>query len=491
VTVVRQVLVEALLVSLAGGMLGVLLARWGVVGLVALAPADLPRAAEIRIDLAVLAFSLAVSSLTGVLFGVIPAFTSARVDVRDALQTDGRGTTAGGQRIRGLLVSSEVALAVALLVVMAMLGKSFANVQAVTPGFEGSRVLSARLTLPAKRFNTRESIVAFQRTLAERLSSLPGVTHTGAVTLLPLSGLISRVPFSVEGRPIERERAPFAHYRTVSSGYFDAARIPLERGRTFSEQDTDKTRAVAVVSEELARRWLEGLDPIGARLMINDNDEGARPVEVIGVVGNVQQTALDEGPSADLYLTYPQMHRDQVAAAAGTMFWVVRAAGDPMSLAPSVAREVRRADADVAASQIRRMDFYLSDAVAPRRFSLSLMAAFAFAALVLAITGIHAVITYSVNQRAREIAIRIALGARRSDILRLVTGHGMRFILVGLVVGVGMAAGATRLLPTMLFGMTPTDVTTFAEVAGAVAAVAALACAAATSLACRRRSVRL
>ena len=294
--------------------------------------------------------------------------------------------------------------------------------QAVAPGFDSTRVLSARLTLPAKRFNNRDAIVTFQRALGQQLSSLPTVTHTGAITLLPLSGLLSRVPFTVEGRAIERERVPLAQFRTVSAGYFEAARIPLKRGRTFSERDTDTTRAVAVVNEELARQWLDGLEPIGARLLVDDNDGPPRPVEIIGVVGNVQQVALDGEPTWDLYLTYPQIHVDNVGGAAANMFWIVRTTGDPMSLATSLAREVRRIDPDVAASQIRPMDHYLSDAVAPRRFSLSLMAAFALAALALAITGIYAVVLYSVSQRAREIGIRVALGATRSNIVR--TRHG-------------------------------------------------------------------
>ena len=475
--VVRQVLVECVLVSVVGGSIGILLARAGVAGLVALAPADLPRAGEIRVDVAVMIFSLAVASLTGVLFGVIPALTSARVDVRDALQAASRGTTAGGQRIRGLLVSAEVAIAVVLLVVMTMLAKSFANVQAVSAGFDPAGVLSARITLPAKRFDSRESIVAFQRTLAQRLSSLPGVTQAGAVTLLPLSGLISRAPFTVEARPVERERMPFAQYRTVTTGYFEAARIPLKQGRTFSEQDTARTRPVGVVSEELARRWLDGVEPIGARLILGDTDTGARPIEIIGVVGNVPQNALDEGPTADLYLPYAQLHPDQVAAAASNMFWILRTPGDPMSLAPTLAREVRRIDPDVVASQIRPLDRYLSDAVAPRRFSVSLMAAFALAAFSLAMTGIYAVVMYSVSQRGREIGIRLALGASHANILRLVMGHGVRFVLVGLSAGMAIAFGVARLLSTMLFGLAATDAATFGEVAVAVAAVSVVACA--------------
>jgi putative ABC transport system permease protein len=473
--VVRQVLVESVTVAICGGILGVLVARAGVVALVALAPTQLPRSSEIRVDAAVLGFSLAVSWLTGLLFGVIPALASARLDVRGALQGAGRSLTSGGRRARGLLVSSEVALAVLLLIVMTMLAKSFANVQAVDPGFDPRGILTARLTLPAKRFDTRAAIVTFQRALALKISSLPAVTHTGAISLVPLSGQVSRVPFTVEGRPVERERVPVAQYRTVTPGYFEAARIPLKRGRTFSELDTERTPPVAVVSEVLARHWLDGLEPVGARLLVDDNDDSPRPIEIIGVVGNVAQVALDEGPTWDIYLTYPQVHADNVGAAAANMFWIVRTTGDPMMLASSLAQQVPRTDPGVVASQIRPLAAYLSDAVAPRRFSLSLMAAFAVAALVLAVTGVYAVVVYSISQRAREIAIRVALGASRADIVRLVMRDGIRHILVGVVGGIAIAFAVTGLLSTMLFQVAATDSAVFVQVATAVAAVALLA----------------
>jgi len=362
-----------------------------------------------------------------------------------------------------------------------MLAKSFANVQAVAPGFDSTRVLSARLTLPARRFSNRGAIVVFQRALAERLSSLPTVTSTGAITLLPLTGLLSRVPFTVEGRTVERERVPLAQFRTVSAGYFEAARIPLKRGRTFSERDTERTAPVAVVNEELARQWLDGLEPVGARLLVDDNDGPPRPVEIVGVVGNVRQVALDGEPTWDLYLTYPQIHPDNVGAAAANMFWIVRTTGDPMTLGNNLASEVRRVDPEVVAAQIKPLDRYLSDTVAPRRFSLSLMAAFALTALALAITGIYAVVMYSVSQRAREIGIRVALGASRANIVRLVMGHGIRFVLIGLVAGIAMAAGATQLIAAMFFGVAATDVATMAQVVVFVAAVSVIACAVPTA----------
>jgi putative ABC transport system permease protein len=474
--ILRQVLAEAVLVGVTGGLIGVALARAGVVALVALAPTQLPRAGEIQVDAAVLLFSLAVSLLTGVLFGVVPALASARVDVREALAQGSRGTTGGGRGVRGALVSAEVALAAVLLIVVTMLAKSFANVQAVRPGFAAPGVLSARLTLPARRFDNLEAIVTFQRALAQRLASLPAVTATGAVSLLPLSGQLWRVPFTVEGRVVERERVPLAQYRTVTAGYFEAARIPLKRGRTFSEWDTDRTRAVAVVNEELVRQWLPGLEPIGARLLVDDNDGPPRPVEIVGVVGNVQQVSLDAGTTWDLYLAYPQVHPDNVGAAAANMSWLVRTSGDPTGLAAGLAREVRRLDPEVVASHIRPLDRYLSDAVAPRRFSLSLMAAFALAALALALTGIYAVVLYSVSQRAREFAIRSALGARRNDLLRLVVRQGVGPALAGLALGVGAAFAVTRTLSSLFFGLEAADPATFAAVPLALLLAALGAC---------------
>jgi putative ABC transport system permease protein len=474
--VVRSVLIEALVVALAGGALGILFTRWGVAALVALAPAQLPRASGIEVDVPVLLFSLAVSSFTGLLFGVAPAWSAGRVDVRAALQSSGRGAT-GHARTRGVLVSTEVAVAVALLVTMAMLAKSFAHVQAVAPGFEAAHALTARLTLPAQRFATPDAIITFQRTLQDRLARLPGGDRVGAISILPLSGSLARVPFTVEGRPIERERVPLAQFRMISPGYFDAAGIPVTRGRSFSDADTASTRPVAIVSQALADRWLAGKDPIGARLLIDDNNTGPRAVDIVGVVGNVQQVALDEPATWDLYIAYAQIHRDSVGLAAGNMFWVVHTPGDPANLEAAIAREVRRLDPDVVASPIVPASWYLDGAVAPRRFSLAMVVIFAAAALALAVTGIYAVVAYGVSQRARELAIRQALGATRAAILRLIVGQGATFVAVGLAAGLAIASGTTRLIGALLFGVAASDVVTFGQVAALVAAISLAACA--------------
>jgi putative ABC transport system permease protein len=474
--IVQHVVIEAVVLSAAGAAIGALLARLGVAGLIALAPADLPRVGDIRVDATVLTFTLAASLTTAVLFGAAPAFAAATVDLRDALQVASRGATASGRRLRDTLVAAEVALAAALLVVMSLLVKSYANAAATVPGFEAEHVLTARLTLPAARFMTRESITGFQRALSDRVRSFPTVTHDAAVSMLPLSGLQSRVPFTVVGKPVERDRVPVAQFRTVTPGYFEALGIPVKRGRPFSSADTDQTRPVAVINEALAARWLEGADPIGARLLVDDNDGAPRPIDIVGVVGNVRQLSLDAGDTWDLYLPYAQVHVDNIATVAANMFWVVRTTGEAGALGNSFRREIRRLDAGVAAAQIRPMTSYLSASLAPRRFNVALMTAFAVAALAVAITGIYAVTSYSVAQRSREINIRVALGATRASILRLIVGQGSKSILAGLAAGIALAAGTVRSLSALLFGLSPADPATYAQT-GVIVAVVSLAAA--------------
>ena len=473
---VHQVLTETVLLSVAGGAAGVVLAQLGLHALLLLAPVDLPRTGDIRIDATVQLYSAAISMLTGLLFGVMPALTTASVDVNHELRASGRGATPGGNLLRGVFVASEVALAFVLLIVVALFGKSFANVQAVTPGFEPAHVLSVRVALPARRYESREAIVRFQTALQQRLAALPAITHTGAISLLPLSGLLSRVPFTVEGQPIARERIPAAQFRFVSAGYFETMRIRLLQGRTFSERDSDRTSPVAVVSEALADQWLTPGQAIGARLLVDDNDGQPRPIEVVGVVASVRQQTLDGGPTWDLYLPYTQVHADNVGAAAANMFWVVRTTTDPTTIAAPFAQELRRVDSEVAAAQIRPLESYLSQSLAPRRFSLLLLSIFGAAALGLAVTGIYAVISYGASQRTREIAIRMALGARAADIQRLVVRQGLQSTLVGVVCGLPLALGASRVISTMLFGLSPTDTITFIEVMVTLVVVAVVAC---------------
>jgi putative ABC transport system permease protein len=284
------------------------------------------------------------------------------------------------------------------------------------------------------------------------------------------------VPFTVEGRAVEPTRVPVAQYRTVSAGYFETARIPLKKGRTFSGRDTHGTMPVAIVNEELVRRWLDGLEPIGARLLVDDNDSAPRPLEIVGVVGNVRQLALDGEPTWDLYLPYPQVHADNVGTAA-SMFWLLRTDGDPASLSTSLTRVVQSIDREVAASQVRPLSDYVADASASRRFSVSLVGLFAVAALALAITGIYAMVSYSITERTREIGIRVALGASWPSLIGVVIGYGLSFVLIGLAAGVVTAAAAARLLAGLLFGVSPFDPATLGQAAAVVAAVSLAACA--------------
>jgi putative ABC transport system permease protein len=472
--VARQCLIEALSIGVTGGAIGVLLARWTIPPLVSLAPGQLPRLGSVGIDQTVLTVALAVSVLSAVLWGAGPAFASARIDVREALAGSSRGATAGGRNLQGALVATEVALAVALVVVVALLAKSMSNVQSVDPGFDPDRVLSARITLPPQQFTSAEAIATFQRAVRDRVSTLPGVTAQGAITLPPLIGALARIPFTVEGRATEPEQVPMAQFRFVSAGYFETVRIPLRRGRTFAERDTAHTPAIAIVNEALAGQWLDGRDPIGARLLVDDGDSSPpRPVEIVGVVGNVRQIALDATePTWDVYLLYPQIHPDTLGLATANMFWFVRTGSDPMRLASAFAQEVRRVNADVVASQVGPMSQYLDAAVGPRRFSVSLTAAFAVAALLLAVTGIYAVVAYSVSQRARELGIRAALGASASRLVWLVMTEGARYIAIGLIAGLALAFAVVRTLEALLFGLSPGDPATFLQVAATVTVIA-------------------
>jgi putative ABC transport system permease protein len=476
--VARQVLVETLLLSAAGGALGLLLAHSGVALLLRMAPTDLPRIDAIRVDLGVIAYTLLLAAGGGIAFGAIPALVSARMDPNAALRSGGRGATGGARGIRSALVACEVGLAFVLLVVVGLFGKSFAQVQGRAPGFESAGVLSARLALPSGRYDDREAIVRFQRTLEQGLAELPTVTRVGSVSVLPLSGLSVRIPFGVDGHPVERQDVPVAQLRFASPGYFEAMGIPLLRGRTFSEHDTEHTAPVAVVSESLARKWLAvNGGPIGTRLLADDNDREPRGVEVVGVVGDIRQMALDSDPTLDIYLPYPQIHPDTVGLAAGNMFLVARSTGQPMALAAALSREIRRVDADVAAANVRPLDSYLAGSLAPRRFSLVLLSVFGGAALLLALAGIHAVISYSVAQRAREIAIRMALGALAADVQRLVLAQGLRHAALGMAVAAPVALAVAHGLGASLADVAPADPATFAGVALALAAGTVLACA--------------
>ena len=475
---VRQLFTESALLAAIGGTLGILAADRSLAALVRLAPADLPRLTEVQLDGAVLAFALVTTLLSSLLFGIVPALLMSRHDLAEALQDAGRGSSEGqGQRrARAWFVIMEVALALVLLVVVGLFGRSFTNVLAVRPGFDSRHVLSARLSLPRSRYDSRERIVGFQREQTLRVAALPGVESVAAISILPLSGLITRIPFTIEGRPVARAEVPSAQYRIVTEAYFQTMKIPLQRGRPFSERDTATMPSVVIVNETLAQRFFGAEDPIGRRLLLDDTDTVPRVAEIVGVVGDVTHVALDTGPTADIYLPYSQLHADVIPLALDNMFWVVRTGGDPRGLTLAVRQAMQDVDRQIPIGSVRTMDQYLSASVAPRRFNVMVLGVFAAAAVLLAATGIYAMVSFSISQRGGEIAIRKALGAQRRDILTLVVGQGIRPVLIGAGLGVLAAPGVTQALSGLLFGLDSRDPATFVVVSAGVVAVGLTAC---------------
>ncbi len=475
---VQQLATESLLLALFGAGLGLLLAFYGIDLLLALSPATLPRTGEVGIDFRVLGFTLALSLLAGALFGLAPAWQATRVSLNEELKGGGRGASGGKRqnRARGLLVVSEIALSVVLLAGAGLLIKSFLRLQAVNPGFEAENALAIRLSLPKAQYSNRAAVTVFYEKLRPRLESLPGVEAVGFVSALPLSGVSFSIPFTIEGRATSPDESHRADYRAVDAGYFRALKIPLIAGREFNERDAAETPPVALISQNLARRhWPQG-SPLGARLRINDNNQGPRPVEVVGVVGDVKHLSLDGEPAPHIYLPVRQAHEDGVAWLTNTQYWLLRTTVDPLTLSAAARREIQAVDRNAPASNIRTMEQYLAASVAPRRFNLRLLSIFAVAALILAGAGLYGVISHGVAQRKRELGIRIALGARPGDVLKLVTGEGMALAIIGVALGLMAALALTRVMEGLLFGVRATDPLTYMVIALLLMLVALLAC---------------
>ncbi len=479
--IVRQLLTESLLLAVAGGGLGLLLAAWGVHLLLALSPADLPRAQEINLDGSVLGFTLAVSILAGMIFGLALALQASKVDLNQELKGASRGSGDGpaGNRVRSLLVISEVALSLVLLASAGLFIKSFQRLQGVNPGFEAKHLLAARLSLPTGRYSRPDAVAGFYERLRPRIERLPGVESVSPVSILPLSGLTPSVEFtSLEHPPSSLAEIPAAQYRMIGPGYFHTMKIPLLQGREFTERDRADAPGVVIINQTLARRFWPGGNPLGSHLKLDDSDGNPPPraVEIVGVVGDVKHVGLDDEPAPGIYVPYYQIPQARMTWATNNMYWVVRTATDPMTLAAAVRREAAAVDKDVPASSIRSMEQYLAASVAPRRFNLQLLSAFAVAALILAATELYGVISYSVEQRTREIGLRMALGAQGRDVLRLVVREGMRLALIGVAVGLICALIITRLMTSLLFEVSANDPVTFAVIALSLIVVALLAC---------------
>ncbi|HEX8144774.1 MAG TPA: ABC transporter permease [Pyrinomonadaceae bacterium] len=468
--IIRQLLTESLLLSVMGGGLGMLIAMWGIDLLVAASPANLPRIREIGLDAYVLGFTAAVSILTGILFGLVPALQSSRLDLTESLKEGGRGSTDGlrRNRVRSLLVISEVALSLVLLVGAGLLIRSFVSLLNTSPGFDADSILTVDIPLSRSKFPGGEQQSLYVQQLIERTREVPGVEAVAAVNILPLSGNARESSFTVEGRPVPPGQEPEAQVSAVSPDYFRAMSIPLQRGRVFTERDRKDAPPVLIISESLARRNFPGEDPLGKRLLI---DDAKPPHEIIGIVGDVHHEGLETEAGPEYYLSYFQAPERLVNL-------VVRAAPptDPASLQSAVRNAIKGVNSDQLIWQTKTMQQMLSESVARQRFNMMLLALFAALALFLATIGIYGVMSYSVTQRTHEIGIRIALGAQARDVLRMVVRQGMTLTLVGVCLGLLAAFAVTRVMTSLLYGVTATDALTFAAVSVLLAGIALLAC---------------
>jgi putative ABC transport system permease protein len=474
--VMRQLLIESVMLSLAGGALGLLVAVWGVQMLLAANPLNIPRVKDVGLDLTVLAFTAAISLTTGLVFGLVPALQASRVDLQEGLREGGRGAAAGAShnRVRSLLVVSEVALSLVLLVGAGLLGKSFLLLSEVRPGFEPEGVITTDISLAKSKYPQPEQQQAGFAEILRRAESIPGVEAAAAIYPIPLGGDSTANTYQIAGRPALRpEDKLLSNHRTISPNYFRALRIPILRGRTFDERDNQHSTPVIIINEVFARRHFAGTEALGQHVIIEgeagDNEQPA-PREIVGVVGNVRHESLDSESGAEYYVPYTQ-------APQSFMSLVVRSSAGSSDRAIASLREaIKQADKEQYVGAVQPMTKLMANAVARRRFNALLTGLFAVVALVLASVGIFGVLNYTVAQRTQEIGVRVALGAQTRDVLRLVLGQGIRLILIGLGLGLVASFALTRVLVGMLFRVTPTDPFTFAGVSFLLVSVALAAC---------------
>lgn len=476
---IRQLLTETTVLSLIGGGLGLVLAWQGINLLMALSPSSLPRANEVNIDGRVLAFTLVVSLLAGVIFGLMPALQASKVDLNDELKSSGKGQSDGGRRdrARSLLVVTEVALSLVLLITAGLLTKSFLRLQEVSPGFNGENLLLTRLSLPPSRYSKREAITGFFDKILPKIATLPGASSVGAANVLPISGMNVRNDFMILGRPLlSPTDKPAAQSRLVSPDYFQALGIPILNGRAFTEHDNVQATGVVIIDAALAQRYWPNETPIKAHLLLEDGSAQPRDVEIVGVCENVKHVSLDEEPTPTFYVPIAQASQDTMSFLAANCSLAIRTTVKPLTLESAVRNEVQSVDRDVATSNTRTMEQYLSASTASRRFNMLLLMIFACIALLLAMMGVYAVISYSVTRRYQEIGIRIALGAQSSDVLKLILGHGIKLVMIGILIGVAGAIILTRFISSLLFGISSIDPVTFVLTIIVLLIVAFLAC---------------
>ena len=464
---VRQLLTESLLLSLAGGIAGLLLAVWGTELLVRFVPDALPRMGEVSVDNRALGFTILLSLLTGAVFGLVPAWQTSRPNLNETLKESGKGagTGASRNRLRNTLVVAEIALALVLLAGAGLLIQSFRHLQSVNPGFDPSNVLTMGLVLPEMKYAEPGQRRIFWEQVFQRVKALPGVNAVAATTQLPLRGG-GDTYFKIEGRPFpDPTQQVTAFNPEISHDYFRSMKIPLLAGRDFTEAETKAAPRTVIINEAFAREYFRDVTPLGQRLIIDAGE--LLTCEIIGVASDTKQFSLQAQTQPAMYLPSIQM---------GFSSLVVQTSGDPLAMVAAVREAIRTVDKDQPVANIRSMEQILSISVAEQRFRMLLLGAFAAVALGLAGVGIYGVMSYDATQRTHEIGIRMALGAQTGDVLRLVIAQGMTLSLMGVAIGLAASFGLTRLMKTLLFDVSATDPTTFAAVALLLVSVALLAC---------------
>ena len=470
----RQLLTESITLSLIGGGAGILLGAWGVQALLALSPIKLPQYNEIRVDLYVLAFTLAASILTGVLFGLAPAWQALKVDLNSALKEGGRTTMVDSRqrRLSSLLVIAETAMAMVLLIGAGLLLKSFAHLLDVRPGFVTENVLTMQVGLPNQAYQQPQKRIAFMQQLEANLAAAPEVQSVGFVTRLPLLSAMNNITtfLAIEGREVPVASRPEIDFRRASTGYFQTMGIPLLAGRLVTEQDVTNNTGSVLINEAMAKRFWPGEDPLGKRISTaTSSGQQTQWQTIVGVVGSVRHLGLDVEPRPEIY------YHTNTSPPFGPVV-VLRTTGDPQRLISIVRAKVRELDRDAPLSNVNTMEQLVAQSVAQRRFGMFLVGIFAALALVLAVIGIYGVVSYSVAQRTNEIGVRIALGASATDVLKMVLKNGMTLALIGVGLGLAGAFLTTRLMASLLFEVKPTDLATFAIVSVGLIFVALLAC---------------
>ena len=471
--VIRQLLTESILLSIAGGTVGLLLAVWWSDLLIALGKDDIPRALEVGIDWRVLGFTLVISLVTGLIFGMAPAFHSSKTELVESLKENSRGGSEGARRIRlrNVLMVGELAMAVVLLVIAGLLIQSLYRLQQVNSGLNPENILSFNVGLSEVKYKYDRQ-TQFFIDLKNGLEATPGVVSASTIYPLPLSGDRFSISFEVEGRPLAPKDHPSADFFTTGVGYFSTMGIPIIKGRDFNDRDKHGSTPVIIITETFARQHFPGEDPIGKRIkpgISSIDGEDSMMREIVGIVGDVRNRTLSTAPKAAYYVPATQVPFSQMVA-------VTKTTGEPRSLIPAVTRVVSGMDQDVPLFGVKSMEEYLASSVASPRFSTTLLSIFAGVALVLTIVGLYGVMSYSVAQRTNEIGIRLALGAQSTDVLLMVVKHGSKLILIGLAIGLAAAFALTRLIESLLFGVTAKDPLTFAAVSVLLAIVALLAC---------------